>query len=151
MSRAIATALAAAALLAGCASLSPYPFQPGEPTAVVNLTDVPSPWFCVGGTNYKFVPDKQQRALVPVGKRIAVNSFVYLSGYQSYWTCTVGMSFVPGRRSPIPGQPGNARPGLPSRGLPRGRGQPHRSGPGTDVRPALLPALTEAVMAGLPP
>jgi hypothetical protein len=95
MSRAIATALAAAALLAGCASLSPYPFQPGEATAVVNLTDVPSPWFCVGGTNYKFAPDKQQRALVPVGKRIAVNSFVYLSGYQSYWTCTVGMSFVP--------------------------------------------------------
>ncbi|MEG3792117.1 hypothetical protein V1318_18525 [Lysobacter sp. CCNWLW3] len=95
MSRAIVAGLVAAASLTACSSLSPYPFQPGEPSAVVNLSDVPSPFFCVGGTNYKFVPDKQQRARVPVGKRIAVNSFVYIGGYQSYWTCTAGMSFVP--------------------------------------------------------
>jgi hypothetical protein len=85
----------AIAATSGCASLPAYTFQPGEITATVNLKGVPAPSFCAGGTMYKFTPDKQGRAHVPVGKRIDVNSFVYLSGYQQYWTCHAGMSFVP--------------------------------------------------------
>lgn len=94
--RATVAALAAAAALSGCAGLPLYTFKPGEPSAEVNLTGIPSPSFCVAGTAYRFAADKKtQRAPIPVGQRVAVRSFVYLSGYQQYWTCNAGMSFIP--------------------------------------------------------
>lgn len=91
-------ALLSAALvlsLSAC-SLAPYKPAPGEPTAVINVKNVPGPSICTDkGRRYSLVPDRNNEAKIPANERLTLYSFVYIAGYNVSWSCMPGIGFTP--------------------------------------------------------
>lgn len=81
------------ALLVGCAT--PYVPSAGETMVPVKVLGMGEPLMCKAGQVYGLSPDKSGVALVPVGDRISVGSYMYFDGYMVSHSCRVWVSFIP--------------------------------------------------------
>jgi hypothetical protein len=86
---------ACAVMLSSCSLAPPYKFQPGEPTASLDVKNLLSPEMCMDGRRHVLEEDGEGHALVPAGKRITILSTLNVPGYPVSWTCRAGKSFIP--------------------------------------------------------
>lgn len=89
-------ALSAALLaLSGCA-LAPYKPAPGEPTALINVKNVPSPSICdAQGRQFSLQPGKDSLARIPADEPLMLGSVLQYQGYNVVWTCAPTVGFTP--------------------------------------------------------
>jgi hypothetical protein len=89
--------LAAALLLGGCASLGPM-YESGPTDTTVTLIGMGRPFMCTGGVAYQLntvVKDKATTIRVPVGQRVQLSSYIYITGYNVTSSCSPTISFIP--------------------------------------------------------
>lgn len=91
--------LAAAALvgmLSACVGLPPYKAPPAGPeTATVDVSRMNASSICTDGTLYSVGRVKDGRLTVPTTSRVALYSWVYISDYDTSYSCMPGVSFKP--------------------------------------------------------
>lgn len=80
----------------GCAISPPYPFAKDEKTASMKFLNMSGAKMCRGGEFYQLAPPEgKSEALVPVGARISVGTYMSYSGYNVTYTCYPFLSFEP--------------------------------------------------------
>lgn len=80
----------------GCAISPPYPFAKDEKTASVKFLNMSGAKMCRGGEFYDLTPaEGKSVALVPVGERVSVGTYMSYGGYNVTYSCYPFLSFIP--------------------------------------------------------